>query len=166
MDLNKAIFLFIFLFLVLNSVVINKQVIIALGLIVVGYYLYTNNKIVYKATSSSIENRLDKYRNYDDLTIKMVLEHLKEFNDLAFDLTRSSNEKMIDIKRLVMNKLFGISQSMTGSNDEHEFIELLKIIETELKKKIEINQYNNKDILLVKQGEPEPSNRFNKLDYI
>jgi hypothetical protein len=166
MDLNKAIIIFIFSFLVLNSIVINKQVIIALGLIVIGYYLYTNNKIVYNATTRKIEDKLEMYKNYQPDSMEAALEHIKEFRDNSFKYDRISYEKLIELKRVIMNKLYGMSLSMTGTNDEHDFFELLKKLNSELNDSIKNNYDNNKDIILQMHGDPEPINLLDKRDYL
>jgi hypothetical protein len=166
------ILLFIFLFLVLNSIIFNKQVIISLILLAFGAYVYyfqpekvtkTIQKII---PDNKPINIIENYKHYQPDTIESVMEHIDSFNSLVNIFNRETYEKLLMEKRFIMNKLYGMLQSMTGTDDESRFIEILKNLDKELNMKIKRNYDNNNDILLVSPDEPEPMNAFDKRDYL
>tara|TARA_B100000035_G_C21021598_1_gene564286 strand:- start:1974 stop:2459 length:486 start_codon:yes stop_codon:yes gene_type:complete len=155
--------LFIFGFVFLNSINIQRETITIL-LLLGGFYYYYEYVMSPHQKISKIKNSemLETYMSYDPEGIKELLENIKEFSDTLDNYTITDYEKLNILRRDITERMLQVSMNINNEDDTHSFLTLAKKLDGKMEEKIKINHNKNTDIMLEHPDDPKPLNFYDR----
>lgn len=162
--MEKYILLFIFGFLLINSIQFKKETIIGLFLLALfGGYFYYNRRYTEPLVN---DHQLVEYEKYGKSTIVSIINQIQDFDKMSQVFDKPHYENLFDLKKDIVNELLGFTMNINNERDEDTFIKHIKKIKSELEAKIKNNFNSNKDILLVHPDDPLPMNHYKHRDFL
>lgn len=162
--MEKYILLFIFGFLLMNSIQFKKETIIGLFLLTLfGGYLYYNRRYTKPLVN---DHQLVEYEKYGKSTIVSIIKQIRDFKAMSQVFDKRHYENLLDLKTDIINALLGFTMNINNERDADRFIKNIKKIKGELENKIKNNFNYNKDILLVHPDDPFPMNHYKHRDFL
>lgn len=162
--MEKYILLFIFGFLLINSIQFKKETIIGLFLLTLfGGYFYYNQRYTEPLVN---DHQLVEYEKYGKSTIVSIIKQIQDFDKMSQVFDKRHYENLFDLKKDIVNALLGFTMNINNERDEDRFIKHIKKIKGDLELKIKNNFNYNKDILLVHPDDPLPMNHYKHRDFL
>ena len=155
--------LFIFGFVFLNSINIQRET-ITIVILLGGLYYYYEYVMSPNQKNSKLKNSemLETYESYDHDGIKDLLEYIKEFSDTLDNYTIVDYDKLNILRRDITERMLQVSMNINDEDDAHSFLKLAKKLDGKMEEKIKLNHSKNNDIMIERPEDPKPLNFYDR----